>query len=217
MFKMAGGLLISRYFLLKEMAPNIVKKFKSKKVFGRMKKKDQEAFTEAYDQNVSDIYRFVYFKVGSKDEAEDITSAIFLKTWNHIQNNTLEDAKTLRALLYKVARTTIIDHYRSQGGYKKVSIDSEDNNIEIPIEDNKEEKLDIETEYNYYIKDKLPLLKEEYKEIIIMRFINELELSEIADVTGKSRGNIRVILHRALKALKDLIDEDEKKREKEEK
>ncbi len=190
------------------MSANIVKKFKNKQALDRLKKRDREAFTKAYDENVSDIYRFVYYKVGSDEEAKDITSTIFLKTWNHIQNKTLEDAKTLRALFYKVARSTIIDYYRSSASSKPVSLDSEDLNIDIPVEVDENGRLDIQADIKL-IHAKLPLLKSEYKEIIVMRFINELEIEEIADITGKSKGNIRVLSHRALGALKTLLDEEE--------
>lgn len=191
------------------MSLNIVKKFHNKKVFDRLKKHDQEAFTEVYDANVSDIYRFVYFKIGSEEEAKDLTSLIFLKTWNHIQNNTLEDAKTLRALLYKVARNAIIDHYREQGSRTAVSLDDEKNPLDIPIENDDEKRLDQEQDLAL-IRSKLPLLKEEYREVIIMRFVSDLSIEEMADITQKSKGNIRVLIHRALTALKELIDKDEK-------
>ena len=48
----------------------------------RLKKKDREAFIKAYDENVAEINRFIYFKVGSKEEADDLTSSVFLKAWN---------------------------------------------------------------------------------------------------------------------------------------
>ena len=193
------------------MSANIVKKFKDKQALDRLKKRDRETFTKAYDDNVGDIYRFVYYKIGSDEEAKDITSAIFLKTWNHIQNNTLESAKTLRALLYKVARSTIIDYYRSRGKTQVVSLEDEKSALDISIETDEDTRIDIKRDVEI-IRRKLPLLKEEYKEIIVMRFINELELEEIADITGKTKGNIRVLTHRALKALKDLLLEDEEKK-----
>ena len=189
------------------MPANIIKKFHNKQVFDRLKKRDQEAFTEVYDENVADIYRFVYFKIGSEEEAKDLTSVIFLKTWNHVQNNTLEDAKTLRALLYKVARNAIIDHYREKGNQKNISLDDAENPIDIADENNEDERLSQEQEMEL-IRRKLPLLKEEYREIIIMRFINDLTLEEIADVTQKTKGNIRVIMHRALTALRELMEEE---------
>jgi RNA polymerase sigma-70 factor (ECF subfamily) len=191
------------------MSVNIIKKFNNRKAIDRLKKRDQEAFTEAYDANVSDLYRFVYFKIGSEEEAKDLTSLIFLKTWNHIQNNSLEDAKTLRALLYKIARNAIIDHYREQGSRPSMSLDDEQNKIDVPVENDDPERLDQEQDLAL-IRAKLPLLKEEYREVIIMRFINDLSIEEMADVTKKSRGSIRVLIHRALTALKELINADEK-------
>lgn len=192
---------------------NPIQKFKEKKAVSRLKGHDKEAFIKAYDDNVKDIHRFVYFKIGKREEADDLTSMIFLKAWNHIQNNTLEDAKTLRALLYKIARNAIIDHYRDSGNKLSASLDDKDNPIDIISEDEDEQdRIDKAADLNL-IKSKLPYLKEEYREVIILKFINDLTLSEIADISGKSQGNIRVLLHRALNALRELVEEDENKGE----
>jgi RNA polymerase sigma-70 factor (ECF subfamily) len=192
------------------MPNNPIEKFKNKQSISRLKSHDKEAFVKAYDECVNDIYRFVYFKIGNKEEANDITSMVFLKTWNHIQNNSLEDSKTLRALLYKIARTTIIDHYRETGNKISVSLDDEENKIDV-IDETKDpqERLDQEADMEL-IRSKLPLLKEEYREVIIMKFINDLTLEEIADITGKKKGNVRVLMHRALVALRELVEADNK-------
>ncbi len=188
---------------------NLAQKFRDRRILNRLKNRDKEAFIRVYDQNVKDIYRFVYFKISNREEANDLTSMIFLKTWNHIQNKTLEDAKTLRALLYKIARNSIIDYYRENNGKKFTSLDDQDNKLEIIDESqNTPEDLDKETNLNL-IKSKLPLLKDEYLEVIIMRFINDLSLEEIADISGKNRGNVRVLLHRALNALRELIEKEQ--------
>lgn len=192
------------------MPINLIDKFKNKQAFSKLKSHDKEAFIKVYDESVNDIYRFVYFKIGSREEANDLTSMIFLKTWNHIQNNSLEDSKTLRALLYKIARNTIIDHYRETGNKITASLDDEDNKIEvIDASQDPQEKLDQAANLEL-IKSKLPLLKEEYREVIIMKFINDLSLEEISDISGKTRGNVRVLLHRALNALRELVEEDSK-------
>jgi len=192
------------------MSSNLIEKFKNKQAFSKLKSHDKEAFIKVYDESVKDIYRFVYFKIGSREEANDITSMVFLKTWNHIQNNTLVDSKTLRALLYKIARNTIIDHYRETGNKKTASLDDEEHKIDVLDEtQNPQEKMDQESNLEL-IKSKLPLLKEEYREVIIMKFINDLTLEEIADISGKTKGNVRVLLHRALGALKELVEVDDK-------
>jgi len=193
------------------MARGIVRQFQDKRALSRLNNRDKEAFIKAYDENVAEIYRFVYFKIGHQEEAHDLTSMIFLKTWNHIQNKTLEDAKTLRALLYKIARTSIIDYYRDTGAKMKatLSLDNEEHPLDLPDKDAPDlnENLDLKTDFQL-IKSKLPLLKEEYREVIIMRFINDLSLEEIADVTGKSRGALRVLIHRALSALRGLVEKE---------
>jgi len=192
------------------MPNTIVKKFKNKQALSKLKSHDREAFVKAYDENVDDIHRFVYFKIGNKEEANDLTSVIFLKTWDHIQTNSLEDSKTLRALLYKIARNAIIDYYRETSNKTTTSLDDEDHKIDI-VDDARDPQEKIDSEANLeMIKNKLPLLKEEYREVIIMRFINDLTLEEIADISGKKIGNIRVLIHRALGALKSLIEADNK-------
>ncbi|MFA4942831.1 MAG: RNA polymerase sigma factor [Patescibacteria group bacterium] len=187
---------------------NPVQKFKERNLFSRLKKKDKDAFIEAYDLYVDDIHRFVYFKIGNKEEANDLTSIIFLKTWEYIKNNSLTDSRTLRALLYKVARTSIIDYYRQNQVVS--SLDDDKHPIEV-IDDSQSviEQINLNSDLEI-IRKKLPELKMEYREVIIMRFINDLELEEIAEVTGKTKGNVRVLLFRALKALRELIEEQNK-------
>jgi len=192
------------------MSINLIQKFKDKQALSKLKNHDKEAFIRIYDENVNEIHRFVYFKIGSREEANDLTSMIFLKAWNHIQNNNLEDAKTLRALLYKIARTSIIDYYRESGGRIVASLDDEDNRIEVIDEtQDAEGKIDQAADIEL-IKRQLPFLKEEYREVIIMKFVNDLSLEEIAEVSGKTKGNVRVILHRALNALRELVEKERK-------
>lgn len=188
------------------MSVNIIKNFQERQSLGRLRSRDKEAFIRAYDENVSEINRFVYFKISKREEADDLTSMIFLKAWNHVQNKTLEDAKTLRALFYKIARNVIIDYYRENSGRTAISLDDEDHKVDVADDSvDTAASLDIDADLSL-IKSKLPLLKDEYRELIIMRFVNDLSLEEIADISGKSRGNVRVLLHRALNALRELVE-----------
>jgi len=83
-------------------------KFSENFLYTKIKQKDKESFMKAYDLYVDDIYRFISFKVKTKEEAEDISSQVFLKVWNHIRENSVKEFKTLRALLYTTARNTVI-------------------------------------------------------------------------------------------------------------
>ena len=61
--------------------------FSESLIFQKLKYKDKQAFGELYDYYVDDIYRFIFFRVNSKEDAEDLTSAVFLKTWNYFLEN----------------------------------------------------------------------------------------------------------------------------------
>jgi len=173
----------------------------------KIKRNDQQAFIKAYDLYINQLYRFVYFKVGSREEAEDLCSAVFLKTWNYILENSLRDHKTLKALLYKIARNLIIDHYRKNKDRETISLDG-GNGIEVIDEKQSAAKaMELKTDL-LVLETKLPQLKDDYREVIILRFVNELSIKEIAEILDKPKGNIRVLVFRALKALKELLESD---------
>ena len=177
-------------------------------LFLRLKKhKDKQAFIEAYDLYIEQVYRFVYFKIGTKEDAEDITSMVFLKCWNYIYEGKLESYDTLKPLLYKIARNTIIDHYRKMQKRETVSIDS----VPEAVDESSDVHAQAATSLDFknVIEQKLPLLKEEYRDIIILRFINELSVSEISKILGKTTGNVRVLVHRALQSLQEIVSETE--------
>jgi RNA polymerase sigma-70 factor (ECF subfamily) len=182
--------------------------FSEKILFARVKNKDQEAFIEAYDRYVDRIYRFIFYKISDGVEAQDLTSAVFLKAWNHIQQNSLTDEKTLPALFYKIARTTVIDHYRKTSNENKTSLDSGDETIDLPdAKQDLNSKLELASDLEL-VNEKLLELKDEYKEVIILRYIDELSIGEIAAVLDKKKGNVRILLFRAIKALKELVNDN---------
>lgn len=188
------------------MSFDIIDSFKEKKLKERIKNKDQEAFEELYDQNVDNIYRFIFFKIGKKEEASDLSSLTFLKTWEYIQKTSLKKKDTLRALLYKIARNIVIDHYR-ENKKESFSLDDENNKIDIvdegiDIEKNASDKFDYEV-----LSVKMMELKNEYREVLVMRYLNDLSLDEISQITGKKKINVRVLMHRATKALKEIMTE----------
>jgi RNA polymerase sigma-70 factor (ECF subfamily) len=182
-------------------------KLKDKILYSRFKQKDREAFIKAYDLYIDSIYRFIFFKVNNKEEAEDLTSLVFLKTWDYIQNNSIEDFKTLKSLFYKVARNLVIDHYRKKSTQQIIipEIDISEINLADEGQDLKH-KSEISDDYKI-VQDKLFNLKDEYREAIILRYINELSISEIANIMGKTNGNVRIMIFRALKALRELVEQ----------
>lgn len=179
----------------------------------RLQDKDKEAFVKAYDLYLDSIYRFIFFKVGSKEEAEDLTSSVFLKTWDYIQTNKLKEFKTLKALLYKVARNTVIDYYRKQNQRQEISLDQGEDAIDV-IDEKANLVSEVELSFDFKsLEEKLNELKDEYREIILLKYVDELSIAEIASVLNKSQGNVRVQIFRAVNALKKITAPAAKKDE----
>ena len=174
-------------------------------------KKDSEAFGEIYDMYVRQIHRFIYFKVRSTEQAEDLTSEAFLKAWQYLKEK--DTVSHLQALLYSVARSVVIDHYRKNAAQHEVPLETEDG-IERPEVANETVLAEIEVKIDAaFVIEKLHGLKEEYRDVIVMRYLDGLSTGEIAEAIGKSSSNARVLLHRATKALTDIINHDTKRTE----
>jgi RNA polymerase sigma-70 factor (ECF subfamily) len=186
------------------------KKANEKKLLKRIKQEDREAFIEAYNLYSDQIFRFIYFKTSNKEDAKDLNSLVFLKTWSYIKEGGIDDYKTLRALLYRIARNAVIDHYRKNSNTEKISLDNEDFKIDLPDEkEDLKKQTEIKSDFEM-IEKKMEKLKDEYREVIVLKYIEELSVSEIARIINKSKGNTRVIVHRSIKALQELMEEDEK-------
>jgi len=165
-------------------------------------KRDPEAYGKIYDLYAHRIYRFVYFKVSSVEEAQDITADVFLKAWSYLIDEKGQEVRHLSALLYSMARNRVIDYYRSMS--REVLPLSE--SAEETVADGREGHLKTEAKIDTNLLEKhLRSLKDEYREVLVMKYLDELETSEIAKILGKAQGNVRVLLHRALEAVRELM------------
>jgi len=170
---------------------------------------NEQQFLEFYDQYVEKIYRYVYFRIGTEELAEDLTSEVFLKSWQYINQNkesepSLKAMQNPRAFFYQVARNLIVDFYR----HKEKSPISLEEITDKSLADKKDDQieqtsrsLEMET-----VRRALDCLNDDYKEIIIWRYLDELEIKEIAEILNKSEGAVRVLLSRALSNLKDALE-----------
>lgn len=169
-----------------------------------------EAFAVLYDEYVKRVYRFVYFKVKSSEDAEDITAEVFLKAWNYLRDPE-HKIKSFSGLLYQIARTTIIDWYRKVARRPEtITLDDERRSIDIGDRGVWAKKLADNLEHKEILLG-LERLKHDYQEIVLLRYVEDLSIKEIADITGKNALAVRVTLHRALKKLEQLLSPPEKK------
>jgi RNA polymerase sigma-70 factor (ECF subfamily) len=173
-------------------------------LFLKVKNKDKEAFGKFYDLYISRIYRFIFFKVNSIHDAQDITSEVFLKIWQYVKED--RDIKNLNAFTYMVARNSVIDFYRQRSKKEDREETIEENRMPMIIDEDSDllKKQNISFDVQRMMAG-LDNLKDEYKEIIALRFLDELSIEEISQILGKTKGTIRVLIHRALNALKGCV------------
>lgn len=164
----------------------------------------QKKFGRLYDEHVDEIYRFVFLKVSTRELAQDITSETFKKGWQSFKEN--PGMENPRAYLYRIARNLVIDHYRT----KKQHIT--DQEIIDELEDHSKDLQEkaAEAKEMAKIKEAMENLKDDYQDIIIYKYLDELSNSEIADIMGKSEGAVRVTAHRAIAALEKEIEKRKK-------
>jgi len=164
---------------------------------------DTDSFAILYDLYIQKIYRFTYLKLGNREEAEDITSEVFLKTWNYLIANKDQVVKSFSGLIYKIARNTLIDFYR-QNSQSEISLeDLGDIRVDTKIVKQLGDKQEVQRIFRT-----LQKMKREYQEVILLKHVEELSTSEIAEILQKNTTNVRVTLHRALKILKKLLDKE---------
>lgn len=179
-------------------------RFSSRLLLHRIQKqKDQQAFAELYDAHVVPIFRFISYKVGSRSTAEDITSELFLKLWEYLITHEDEHVQSLSGLMYRMARNMIIDHYRKQGATTEQSIDDM---LHLGAPNPDVDRINVEMEAATLLST-IKTLKTEYQEVLLLRYVEELSIKEIAEVMGKKQGAVRVTLHRATKTLQELLSE----------
>ena len=168
-------------------------------------KNDPESYAKLYDAYVEQIFRFVYFKVSSKEEAEDITSEVFLKAWHFVQEK--KEIKNFKALLYKIARNSVIDLYRKKSVRPESYLEEQLERGFEPSDAGEWLRKEVDQMDSKAIIEALKKLKQEYREVITLRYVDELDVSEIAEIIGKGNVAVRVTLHRALNKLKEFLKE----------
>jgi len=163
---------------------------------------EAEAFGQLYDRYQPAIYRFIYLKVGQREEAEDLTHQVFLKSWRNMTGYNFKGFP-FSSWLYSIARNQVIDHYRL-----KKDIIGLEAIAEIGEDGNPHDVLDKQTNL---AKVKLAILKlnGEQQDVVIMRFIDDLSVKETAMALDKSESAVKLLQHRAVKNLKKILEIEE--------
>ena len=179
-----------------------LERLKEAQLLRRIKNGDDSAFVETYDLFAPKIYRHVLFRTDSEELAEDLVSETFLKAWEYVRTQA-KDVTHLRAFLYRIANNMVIDHYRRRAK-GPVPIDED---LERTLSDEKTshlpEHVDLTME-SERMRRALSGLRPDVRELLVMRFIDDLTIEEIAETLGKNKNAVYVAIHRGVKELKNV-------------
>jgi len=165
---------------------------------------DTEAFGRLYDMHVDRVYRHIYYRVGNEADAEDLTQQVFLKAWQVIDRYK-KTASPFIAWLMTISHNLVVDFYRTRKdrAYLEAEVLA-DGSASSP-----ERAAEASFEQQRLRKAILQLRSDE-QQVVILRFMEGFEFTEIASLLKKKKGNVRVILHRALVKLRNILEKERK-------
>jgi RNA polymerase sigma-70 factor, ECF subfamily len=159
-------------------------------------------FSELYRAHLKDVYSYAYYRVGNHHDAEDLTEQTFLQAYRHYERAVAEsDGRPLRPWLIRIAHNLAANLYRDRS-----------RKPQTPIEDSETLRTTHTTEDLVEGRDELARILEGVKELpddrreaLIMRFALGMDNREIARAMGRTDGATKVLLHRAIKQLEEIV------------
>ncbi|MDD4625266.1 MAG: RNA polymerase sigma factor [Candidatus Pacebacteria bacterium] len=162
----------------------------------------KENFSKLYQEKIGKIYRFIYLKIGSEPIAQDIAAETFTRYWQQVCRD--KDIKNPSAFLFRTAHNLVADHYRSRDNRYNLDIDK--------YFSLKDDKVDIErkavlADDAKQVHAALARLRGDWRQAISLYYIDKAPIGEVAQALDKTEAATRVIIHRALKQLRRIIEE----------
>lgn len=165
--------------------------------------RDHQAFGQLYGRFVERIYRYLYLRCGRQADAEDLTEQVFLNAWESIPRYRWQ-GRPFKAWLYRLAHNAHIDHTRKQ--HPTISLDDDAHPLQL-------ESLAVgnalETFDDDHLAKAVRQLTSKQQQVIHMRFVVDLDTSEIARAMGEREGAIRALQMRGLLTLRRVLDKQQ--------
>ncbi len=164
-------------------------------------------FGEAYERYSDELFRHATLRLSDRERALEITQEAFVRAWQYMQRG--EEVRELRPFLYRTLRNLIIDEYRK---HKTTSLegmlteDSEGVDHLLPPDETNTLEAAIDRFEGTRALAKLAELPDNYREVLVMRYVDGLSPSEIAEEIGETENAVSVRIHRGLKKLKVLLE-----------
>jgi RNA polymerase sigma-70 factor, ECF subfamily len=169
---------------------------------GAAKAELDEAFSQLYRDHLRDVYSYAYYRIGNHHDAEDVTEQTFLQAYRHFERARREsNGRPLRPWLIRIAHNLAANHHRDKARKPTAALD----NVEPPTHPHGTERVVEGRERMREVIAGLGELSDDRREALIMRFALGMSNREIARALGRSDGATKVLLHRSIKQLEELL------------
>ena len=160
---------------------------------------DTAAFGRLYERYLDAIYHYIYYRVESREEAEDLTELVFLRAWQALENNPPREIP-FRLWLYRIAHNAVVDHYRARKEQVGLEVIAH-----LPASLEGPEASLARQEQAEILKKAMLLLKEEHQQVLTCRFVVGLSHAETAAIMQRNEGAVRTLQYRAIVALRNRL------------
>jgi RNA polymerase sigma-70 factor (ECF subfamily) len=165
---------------------------------------DRAAFATLYRRYLDRVYGYAFYQLGDHHDAEDVTERIFLAALAAL-GGFRDTGSTFRAWLFRIAHNTIANAHRTRARRPTVALPDD---WDRPAPDADPARLVGRGDELREVLALIDELPEERRQVILLRFVDELTSREIGIVLDRSEGAVRVLLHRALRELAARLPED---------
>ena len=160
-------------------------------------RQDPEAFGQLYLRYVRSIYNYIFYRTGDPEEAEDLTSQVFLQALQHL-SRFQDRGVPFAAWLFRIAHNLVANWHRDR--HRRPTVPLSENGHE-PVSDRVEVVLERQEDRERLLAA-MRRLPPERQQLLILKFVEGMSNAEIAQIMGRSEGAVRVLYHRTLEALR---------------
>lgn len=162
---------------------------------------EESAFAELYGTLLDPVFRYLYWNIGSREDAEDLAEEVFLKCLVNISRYDPRRGP-FKAWAFRIAHNLLVDHQRRQGrrGREELREDLQDGTASAPDSLEEQERARI-------VRETLEELPSNQRQVIAMKYFAEMSNAEVARAIGRSEGAVNALQHRALRRLGRILEE----------
>ena len=159
---------------------------------------DPAALAEIYDRYSGKIYSYIYHRVGDGGLAEDLVGDVFVRMLEAVRSDRAWTT-SLQGWLYRIAHNLIVDRFRRSGGREHVELDEG-----WMATDNTSHSFETLFASNQ-LQQGMRVLTEEQQQVVVLKFVEGLSNTEVAEILNKTEGAVKALQHRALTALRQVV------------